>query len=101
MLTEKFPEHFVGPIDLQQVESVEVDHDLLVEDVAEDFEADVWRTAVKQDHASHVAHSLNIANVWSEWLVSDEDFPETGRERLDFFKQYIQVRKRPWDIFFY
>ena len=66
MLAEQFPEHFVGPIDLQQIEGVEVNHDLLVEDVTKNFEADVWWATVKQDHAGHIAHTLDVANVWSE-----------------------------------
>jgi glutaredoxin-related protein len=63
-MSHELPEDLVGLVDFCQVERVEGRDYLVVEDVAKHLKAFFRWPAMKQEHPGHVAHPLDVSNIW-------------------------------------
>jgi len=77
MISHQFPKYFIRFIDLSQIESIEIYYDLEIQEVTKHLEAFLWWTTMKKNDPCNITHTLNIANIRSEILVSLKDLPQT------------------------
>ena len=53
-----------------------------------------------QQHSRKVAHTLDIANIWSTVLKSSEHIDETLTQRVNLLEKLIEVWKCPRNILY-
>lgn len=68
ILTQQLPEDLVGLFNLWHVEVIKVKHYIHIQNVTESLKALLRGPAVQQEHASHVAHALDVTDVRPEVL---------------------------------